>query len=175
MWMVLSSRTIIGTKMKIFIASDHAGFVQKAALVELLKDQSFSPQGTEVIDLGPPSADSVHYPNYAIELCKNLLIPPPQGEGSKGILICGTGLGMAIVANKFKGIRATPCRDEEEAKLSREHNDANVLCLGSRTTSLEKMKEILRTWLKTPGPEAGSRHCQRLEMVANLGQGVRQN
>lgn len=144
--------------MKIFIACDHAAFEEKNEIVEELK-KNFQ----EVVDMGTNSSSSVHFPEYAINLCREVLANPE----SRGILLCGTGIGMSIVANKFKGISAALCHDTIEARLSREHNDANVLCMGARTTSMLMIKDIVKVWLET---DAGhGRHDIRREMINKLG------
>nr|MBP9675057.1 RpiB/LacA/LacB family sugar-phosphate isomerase [Bacteriovoracaceae bacterium] len=114
--------------MKIFIACDHAAFEAKEALKVF-----FMREKLQVVDLGTNSNESVHYPHFAIKLSHEVLKHPDYC----GILLCGTGIGVSIVANKFKGIRAALCRSVEDAKLSREHNNANVLCLGARSNSIE--------------------------------------
>ncbi|MFZ4712527.1 MAG: ribose 5-phosphate isomerase B [Bacteriovoracaceae bacterium] len=142
--------------MKIFIASDHAAFIQKAALIrEIKKDH-------QLVDLGTDSEASVHYPNFAEAVCKKVL----EEKGSVGILLCGSGIGMSMAANRFKGIRAALCRSVEDAKLSREHNNANILCLGGRSTSAEDINAITRTWLSTPFE--GGRHQIRTELMDNF-------
>ncbi len=145
--------------MKIYIASDHAAYQEKDLVVELIKEL-----GHTVDDLGPNSGDSVHYPEFAVDLCNNLL----KNEKSRGILMCGSGIGMSIVANKFKGIRAALCHDATEAKLSRQHNDANVLCIGARTTDIAVIKSMVQIWLSTESEHG--RHDIRREMIAKLGQ-----
>jgi len=143
--------------MKIFFGSDHAAFDQKKAVFDLLKNDH------EVEDLGSYDDDRVNYPDYAVAVSKKVLENPE----SRGILLCGSGIGMSITANKFKGIRAALCRTVEEAQLSRQHNDANVLCLGARTTDLELIWEIVKTWLTTDF-ESG-RHSDRLAIIEKLG------
>lgn len=145
--------------MKVFIACDHAAFKEKNLIIEELKKDFH-----EVVDLGTDSSSSVNFPDYAIKLSAEVLSDPE----SRGILLCGTGIGMSIVANKFKGIRAALCRDTIEARLSREHNDANVLCLGARTTSELMLIDIVHIWLETDA-ESG-RHDQRRAIIAKLGQ-----
>lgn len=141
-------------KITICIASDHAGFNLKEELIVFLKDQ-----GYEITDLGPFDDQSVDYPVYAKKLTAELIAHPEQ----KGILICGTGIGMNIAANRTKGIRAALCYSEETAKLSREHNNANVLCLGARTIDTELAKKITSIWLSTEF--SGGRHETRLKMI----------
>lgn len=139
------------------IASDHAGVALKAELVVELKKL-----GHEVNDLGPESSASVDYPDYAAKLTALVA----KGTPALGILICGTGIGMSIAANKVHGIRAAVCRTEYEARLTRMHNDANVLCLGSRVTGSGVALEIAKVFLAT-GYEGG-RHQTRLDKVKAL-------
>ena len=147
--------------MKLFIACDHAAFKEKSELISYLKNNF---PKIEIEDLGANSEESVHYPSYAQDVCTKLLKTP----GSRGILLCGTGIGMCIVANKFRGIRASLVHTVEEAKLTREHNDSNVLCLGSRTISLPTICEATKAWLTTDF--AGGRHQARLDLFKNLGE-----
>lgn len=137
---------------KIIIASDHAAFAQKQALVEILKESY------EVIDLGTGSEESVHYPLFGQKIAKEVL-----RFGCRGIALCGSGIGISIQVNRFKGIRGALCRDVEDAKMSRLHNDANILCLGGRRNSMEELKDIVKTWLTTPFE--GGRHQTRIEML----------
>lgn len=139
--------------MKIYIASDHAAFVQKAALIRALKKDH------SLIDLGTDSEASVHYPDYAAAVAKKVL----EEKGSVGILLCGSGIGMSIAANRFRGIRAALCRSSDDAKLSREHNNSNILCLGGRTTSNDEIVSITKTWLSTPFE--GGRHQLRIDLM----------
>jgi len=136
--------------MKIFIASDHAGVELKSFLKEKLKN-------FEVVDLGPENKERVDYPDYAKKVAKSV-----QKEGI-GILICGTGIGMSISANKFKGIRAALANDIFLAKLAKEHNNANILCLGARVVAKDLAYEIVKTWLETKFE--GGRHTQRIEKI----------
>jgi ribose 5-phosphate isomerase B len=165
--------------LKIFLASDHAGFGAKNSLrliLELWKKTQKLPIG-EIFDLGPESEDSVHYPLFAFKAVEKFTNESRKEFGDKwyqqdqsrfGILICGSGIGVSISANKFQGIRASLCRDTEDARLAREHNHANFLCLGARNTSVEKMITILQIWLETT-PLAG-RHQERIEMMNQWGQ-----
>lgn len=138
--------------MKIGIASDHAGYFLKLKLISFLKSLSY-----EVNDFGCHSPESVDYPDFA-----NLLSHSIQNnEIPLGILICGTGQGMAIAANKNKGIRAVCVNDLFSAQMSREHNDSNVLCLGARITDEAKAKRLIETWLHSSF-QAG-RHLKRIE------------
>lgn len=139
---------------KIYIASDHAGVEMKKALTMLL-----TKKGHKIIDLGPNNSDSVDYPDYAKKLAREVKKHPK----AKGILICGTGIGMSMTANKTKGIRAALCFDVNTAKLSREHNDANILCLGARTTKIDLAKKITLAWLSTDF--RGERHLKRIKKI----------
>ncbi|MFN8370536.1 MAG: ribose 5-phosphate isomerase B [Bacteriovoracaceae bacterium] len=143
----------------LLIASDHAGYMAKVELVKFIREQFPS---VKVLDLGPSSDQSVNYPEFAIKLCNELLVDN-QNEKKFGILICGTGIGMSITANRFKGVRAALCKSVDEAKLSREHNNANVLCLGSRSSSLDTLKNIVIAWFSTDF--AGGRHAIRVNMI----------
>ena len=139
---------------KIAIASDHGGYDLKSYLLIFLKEL-----GYEVKDLGPPNSNAVDYPDYGSSLAKVVL----DGKVSRGIVICGTGIGMSIVVNRFPGIRGTLCSDLYAAKLSREHNDSNVLIMGGRVVGLDLAKEIVKTWLNTPFE--GGRHQKRLNKI----------
>ena len=139
---------------KIAIASDHGGYDLKSYLLIFLKEL-----GYEVEDLGPPNSSAVDYPDYGSTLAKVV----GEGKISRGIVICGTGIGMSIVVNRFPGIRGTLCSDLYAAKLSREHNDSNVLIMGGRVVGLDLAKEIVKTWLNTPFE--GGRHQKRLNKI----------
>ena len=140
------------------IASDHGGFVMKAQIIAHLQSR-----GIEIADLGCYSEDSVDYPEYAAKLCKAIR----AGEYERGILVCGTGIGMSIAANKFSGIRATLCGDCFSAEMSRQHNNSNVLCLGGRVLGQELALRIVDIWTDTPfsGLE---KHERRLGLIAGL-------
>jgi len=138
----------------ILIGSDHAGFNLKAFLKEVMEQG-----GLQVVDVGCAADISCDYPDYARLLCERI----QNGEASRGILICGTGLGMSIAANRFKGIRAALCSSEYQARMSRAHNDANVLIIGGRITGTEHALAILRTWLETPFE--GGRHQRRIDRI----------
>jgi len=144
--------------MKYFIASDHAGVRIKSFVKEL-----FEKKGHEVIDLGPQNADRVDYPDFAAKVCEEVI----NTENSKGILICGTGLGMSMSANKFDGIRAALCHNEYSAAMAREHNDANVLCLGERVSGEGMIESIVDAW--DSHEFAGGRHAGRVEKINKLG------
>ena len=143
--------------MKYFIAADHAGNDFKKIVKEM-----FEQKGHEVIDLGPITKDRVDYPDFAAKLCKEVL----ANVGSKGILICGSGIGMSMAANKFDGIRAALCHNEYSAKMAREHNDANVICLGERVSGPGIIEAIIDAWDKTDFAEG--RHTGRVEKINNL-------
>jgi ribose 5-phosphate isomerase B len=142
----------------IAIACDHAGYELKHEVIEFLKELK-----TPILDLGCSNPDeSVHYPLYGKKVVDALLARPH----AKGILICGTGLGMSIMANRFRGIRAALCYDLFTAMMSRRHNDANLLVLGGRTLGPDLAKEIVRVWLSTSFE--GGRHQERLELLEEL-------
>ena len=141
--------------MKIGIASDHAGFEQKQALAAYLRDQ-----GHEVIDRGPGNDDRVDYPDFAELVARDVA----GGAAERGVLVCGTGIGMAVAANKVDGIRAVNVINPQFAELSREHNDANVIALGARLIGVEVAKDAVYTFLNTEFENG--RHAKR---VAKLG------
>lgn len=138
---------------KIIIGSDHAGFILKNKLAAYLQQAGF-----DVDDAGTYTTESCDYPIIAKEVAQNI----KEGKYEKGILVCGTGIGMSIAANKVKGIRAAVVSDTCSAKMSRLHNDANILCLGERIVGEELAKDIVEIWLKTPF--LGERHSRRVEM-----------
>lgn len=140
--------------MKVAIAADHGGYELKDSMVEYIKSL-----GNEVVDLGTNSADSVDYPDYAKKVCEEI----QQGNSDLGILICGTGIGMSLAANKFEGIRAACVSDVYSAKMSRNHNNANVLCIGARVIGDEVAKLIIKTFLENEF-EAG-RHQRRVDKI----------
>ena len=144
--------------MKLVIGCDHAGYAIKGAV----KDHLIS-LGHEVIDVGTNSADSCHYPVYAKALCKKIL----NGEAELGILICGTGVGMSIAANKHKGIRAACCSDTFSARLTREHNDANVLCFGERVVGAGLALDLVNAFLGAEYMNNGN-HVTRVAMLADI-------
>lgn len=158
---------------KIFIASDHAGVELKAEILNALYNHTLIPNSLfEVHDLGPQSTNSVDYPDYADLLAHKIhSLSVVQTEvatqlpNDVGILICGSGQGMCMRANKYVHIRAALCHSVESAKLAREHNDANVLCLGARLVDSKTNLDIARTFLSTFF--AGGRHTQRVVKVNN--------
>ncbi len=141
-------------KEKILLASDHGGFELKEKIKQYLLEKDY-----DVLDLGTDSNSSCDYPVFAKKLCKEII----NNTSSKGILICGTGLGMQITANRFKNIRAVCVSDTYSAKMSREHNNSNVLCLGARVLGFGLAVEILNVWLNTDFQ--GERHQKRLSMI----------
>lgn len=145
--------------MKIFIASDHAAFEQKAALIDDLKSC-----GHEVVDLGPFDSNRSDYPVYAKSLAQEVV----KDSSWRGILLCGSGIGMSMAANRFQHIRAALCRSVEEVKLARGHNDANVLCLGARISTLDLLKSMAREFIVAPFE--GGRHQQRIELFTLWGE-----
>lgn len=148
----------MNSKIKKFaIASDHAGYELK----EFLK-QSLDADGVDLVDLGPQNSDSVDYPDFGIKLAKAV----SEDENMNGIVICGTGIGMSIVVNRFPGIRGTLCSDVYTAKLCREHNDSNILILGGRVVGKGLALEIVKTWLSTPFE--GGRHQKRLDKIKDI-------
>jgi len=143
--------------MKYFIGTDHAGFEVKPFVIEYLQKK-----GIEVEDLGCYSSESVDYPDYAHKVAKAVL----ENEGSKGILICGSGIGMSLAANKHKGIRAALCHDYYTASMARKHNDANILCFGARIVGKGEIESILEGWLNSEFE--GGRHQRRVEKIDNF-------
>lgn len=141
--------------MKIAIASDHAGYEAKQVLVDYL-----SKKGYEVTDFGTESTLSCDYPDFAVKCAKSVA----KKEADYGILVCGTGIGMAICANKIKGIRCANCSDEFSTKMTREHNDANILALGARVISTDKMKTLVDIFLTTPFSNE-EKHLRRIEKI----------
>jgi ribose 5-phosphate isomerase B len=138
----------------VIIGSDHAGFALKTFLKEKMEQD-----GISVIDVGCEGETSCDYPDFARKVCEKI----QNGSASRGILICGTGLGMSIAANRFPGIRAALCTTEYHARMSRAHNDSNVLVIGGRVTGPELALSILQAWLKTPFD--GGRHQRRIDLI----------
>jgi ribose 5-phosphate isomerase B len=143
--------------MKIAIGSDHRGVDTKRRLTTNLKGM-----GHEVVDLGVEGAESVDYPDYAYAVSKLV----GCGKADRGVLICGTGLGMCIAANKVNGVRAASCHDNFTAEMSRRHNDANVLCLSADLIGEELIDRMVRVWMETPFE--GGRHARRVEKIAKI-------
>jgi len=143
--------------MQIIIGSDHGGFEYKNEIINYLKSRNI-----EVDDEGTYSAESCDYPVFAQKVAKKVALA--NSDDIRGILICGTGIGMSISANKIKGIRAALCSDLFSAKATREHNNSNVLCLGQRVLEKDLMLKIVETWLDTPFSNE-ERHKRRIEMI----------
>jgi len=148
------------TRPKIWLASDHAGLSLRAALQVHL-----AAQGHDVVDLGPHERASVDYPDFARTACEQVLSAP----GGVGVLVCGTGIGMSMAANRIPGIRAALCTSEFEARATRSHNDANVLCLGERVVGVGVALAILDAFLATPFE--GGRHAARVAKLTALERG----
>ena len=144
--------------MTIAIASDHAGYALKKVLVEYVQELGFS-----IDDLGCDSEESVDYPVYAEKLCRAIV----AGKYDRGILVCGTGIGMSMAANKIPGIRAALCSDCYCVEMTRKHNDANVLCLGGRVLGNELAKKMVEIYLDAEF-SAGENHVRRLNMLKEL-------
>jgi ribose 5-phosphate isomerase B len=142
---------------KVIFGSDHAGLHLRAEAVKVAREL-----GCEVEDLGPASAESVDYPDYAARVARAVA----DGKARFGVLVCGTGLGMSIAANKVAGVRAATCSSEFEARMARAHNDANVLCLGERVVGVGLGGSVLRAFLETAFE--GGRHERRLEKIRAL-------
>jgi len=145
----------------VVIGSDHGGLELKAAISEGLRQR-----GLEVVDLGTDNGDSVDYPDFAEKVAGAV----SRGEAAFGVLLCGTGIGMSIVANKFPGVRAALVADIEGARLSREHNDANILVLSGAKTAPQLAQAIVDTWLSTEF--AGGRHQRRVDKISQVEQDI---
>lgn len=143
--------------MRIAIASDHAGYAEKERLKTVLSDL-----GVEFDDLGTKSEESVDYPDYARAVAEQVA----DGRVEQGLLVCGSGTGMAITANKVPGVRAAVAWSEEIARLARQHNDANVLAIGARTTPPAEIPNIVRAWFSTEFE--GGRHAERVNKICDL-------
>lgn len=145
----------------IAIGCDHAGYELKLEVIKHLNEK-----GVEFVDVGTNSNESVHYPVYAHELCKMVV----RGDVECGILICGTGIGMSMAANKVKGIRAAVCSDEFSTEFTRRHNDANVMCIGARVLETEKALKLVDIFLDSPFE--GGKHKTRIDMIADIENGI---
>ena len=143
--------------MKVALASDHAGFQQKEKLKSLLESLAI-----EFEDLGPASEDSVDYPDYARRVAQRVA----QGEAEQGLLVCGSGTGMAISANKVPGVRAAVAWSEEIARLARQQNDANVLAIGARVTPESDIPKIVKAWFASSFE--GGRHASRIAKINEI-------
>lgn len=144
--------------MKIVIGSDHAGYNYKSSLIEVAKSM-----GHEVTDIGTDSGKSVDYPDFGEKGARIVAC----GQADIGILLCGSGIGMDIVANKIRGIRSAVCWNVETAKLARDHNHANILCLGERLLSLGQCIEIAKTFINTPVNDE-ERHIRRVNKIMKI-------
>lgn len=145
---------------KIAIGSDHAGFEAKERIKQLLEQS-----GIAFEDFGTHSSESCDYPDYA----RKVATAVSRGGSARGILCCGSGIGVSMVANKVRGVRAALCRDEEAARLSRQHNNANILCIAGRATSPEELDKIIKAWLSAEFE--GGRHQRRIEKIETVRQG----
>ncbi len=151
------------SKRKIFIGADSAGYTLKEELAAYLRAE-----GYDVTDCGTDSSASCHYPDYAAAVCHGVL---GDLEGSFGVLICGTGVGMSMCANKYRGIRAALCSDTYSAKMTRQHNDANVLCMGARVIGACLAQDILDSFLSHDFE--GGRHALRVNMMSEIENGTK--
>ena len=140
--------------MKIAVASDHRGFQVKQNILRQLADM-----GHEVVDLGPDTTNRVDYPDYASKVAKAII----EHQVDRGILVCGTGIGMSIAANRYHGVRAALCHDDMTAEMSRRHNDSNVLCLSADLLGEQLISRMTEVWVKTA--VEGGRHQERLERL----------
>ncbi|PHR55011.1 MAG: ribose 5-phosphate isomerase B [Arcobacter sp.] len=140
--------------MKYYVATDHAGIDLKNHTCEYLKSKGF-----EVEDMGPFTKDRVDYPDYAVKVCEKVL----SDEGSMGVLICGSGIGISMAANRHQGIRAALCHDAYTAKMGRAHNNANVLCFGERVVGAGVAESIIDAWIDADFE--GGRHAGRVEKI----------
>ncbi len=147
--------------MRIAVGADHRGFTIRSKVIELLKRL-----GHEVDDVGAFSDESVDYPDVAKLVAEKV----GSGQAERGILVCGTGVGMSIAANKFPGVRAAPCHDDLTAEMSRRHNDTNILCLSSELLGERLIDRLVELWLSTPF-EAGN-HSRRVEKIHILEQKI---
>ena len=145
---------------RVIAGSDHAGLVLRAEVVRVAREKGF-----EVEDLGPLSGDSVDYPDYARKVAEAVA----AGRARFGVLVCGTGIGMSIAANKVKGVRAAHCGNELEARMARAHNDANVLCLGERVLGLGLGAAVVTAFLEQPFE--GGRHQRRIDEITAIENG----
>jgi len=143
--------------LKIALGSDHAGWSTKDQLLSML-----TAAGHEVHDCGCAGPDSVDYPDFAAAVARRVA----SGQAERGVLVCGTGIGVSIAANKLAGVRAAKLNDPEEARLSRAHNDANVACVGARVLDPSVLQDVVRAFLE--GPFEGGRHQLRLDKISQL-------
>lgn len=147
--------------MKIAVASDHRGLAVKQRVLQQLADL-----GHVTVDLGPNSSESVDYPDFAAKVANAI----SKSEVERGILICGTGIGMSIAANRFSNVRAALCHDDLTAEMSRRHNDANVMCLSADLLGEQLISRMIDVWVKTQFE--GGRHARRLEKIEQNANGA---
>ncbi|HYA42730.1 MAG TPA: ribose 5-phosphate isomerase B [Syntrophobacteraceae bacterium] len=140
--------------MKVYIGADHAGFLLKELVASSLREANI-----DVVDIGTNSSDPVDYPVYAFQVARAVA----EGRADRGILVCGSGIGMSIAANRLPGVRAVNGHEPFEARISRRHNDSNVLCLGSRFLGVDLALEIVSQWLDEPFE--GGRHKRRIDLI----------
>ncbi|MCA8988300.1 MAG: ribose 5-phosphate isomerase B [Planctomycetaceae bacterium] len=143
--------------MRVAVGSDHRGFDLKSRIIDRLHSL-----GHEATDLGPETNTSVDYPDFAVQVADAVA----SKKVDRGVLICGTGMGMCIAANKIRGIRATACHDEVTAEMSRRHNDANVLCLSAELLGEQLVDRMIEIWMGTEFE--GGRHARRLEKISSF-------
>ena len=148
--------------MRIAVGSDHRGYSVRNHIIEFLTQL-----GHEVIDVGTDTADTVDYSDIAAKAAKEVV----SGRAEMGILVCGTGLGMSITANKFAGIRAAPCHDALTAEMSRRHNDLNMLCLSADLLGEKLIDRMVKLWINTPFD--GGRHTRRIEQITKIEREIR--
>jgi ribose 5-phosphate isomerase B len=147
--------------MKVIVGSDHAGFALKSQLKGVIEKL-----GHEVVDMGTHSTESTDYPDFGAAVGKKLMELAGAGEDAKGLCVCGSGIGISIAANKVPGVRAALVHDSTEARLARQHNDANVICLGQRIIGEAVAEDALKTFLSTDFE--GGRHQRRVEKLNKL-------
>ncbi|HEY3346164.1 MAG TPA: ribose 5-phosphate isomerase B [Nitrospirota bacterium] len=143
--------------MRVAVGCDHGGLALKDVLCGVLKSA-----GVEVLDMGTGNEDSVDYPDFAAKVARSVT----SGDADRGLAICGTGIGMSIALNKYPGVRAALCHDSFTARLSRQHNDANILVLGGRVLGQEVAADMVKQWLATPFE--GGRHQKRLDKITQI-------
>jgi ribose 5-phosphate isomerase B len=146
---------------RVAVGSDHAGYEGPPPFYKPFISEFLAGHGVEVVDCGTSGPESVDYPDYANRVCETIL----EGRADWGVLICGTGIGVSMAANRHRGIRAAVCTTPEMAELARRHNNANVLCLGRRVLTLEQCQEVLAGWMKTPfsGEPRHERRVQKMD------------
>ena len=146
--------------MKIAIGNDHGGLNLKAAVIGALKEE-----GAEVVNFGTDTPDSVDYPDFALKVAEAVA----SGEADAGVLLCGTGIGISIAANKVKGIRCAVCTNTFMAEMTRRHNNANIIALGGRVITPDEAREIVKSWYTAT--YEGGRHQRRLDMISDIENG----